>query len=453
MVFFQDYVYDGDMNGSIIRWLMGMRAGDLLGTLWPGSTATDSEFQRRRKVAVRSAQLSALALVVVAITGAIANNFANLSGLRVTLLLSLGLAYAAWNVIGTRDMVRVLLWEPGSPPLTQSLQERKGRAFFYFAIQMALAGLIYSLIEPSPKLGFLWLILLPPVAHSVILLRAPGIGIISTLGIAIFGVFFVRWHGWELLPNALLAFGFAVLFTLIFTLLAVSSETSRGEVQRLACELSEANGKLREYAVQVEELAVTRERNRLAREIHDTLGHYLTVVNVQIEAARAMLDRDPEKVRDSLQKAQSLTQEGLQDIRRSVSALRASPLDNRNLEEALRLAVETVRVSGLNAELELIGTCRPLSRPAELALYRAAQEGLTNVQKHAQATHVHLVLDFSEATRTRLTVTDNGVGSIETTGHGFGLLGLRERTHLVGGALNIRSTPSAGFALEVEVPG
>jgi signal transduction histidine kinase len=224
-------------------------------------------------------------------------------------------------------------------------------------------------------------------------------------------------------------------------------------VQRLACELSDANGKLREYAVQAEELAVTRERNRLAREIHDTLGHYLTVVNVQIEAARVMLDRDPDKVRDSLQKAQLLTQEGLQDIRRSVSSLRASPLDNKNLVEALRQAVEAVRASGLAAELELIGECRTLSRPAELTLYRAAQEGLTNVQKHAQAASVRLVLDFSDATRTRLTVTDDGVGSVEKTGHGFGLLGLRERAHLVGGALKIRTASSAGFALEVEVPG
>lgn len=453
MVFFLKHAYDGTMNRSIIQWLAGTRAGDLLATLWPAGSAVDSEFQRRRKIAVRSAQLSALALVVVAIAVTATSNFASLSGMRLAGLAVFGMAYAVWNVMGTRDIVRVLLWESGSTPPEELLQVGKGRAFFYFVVQLGLAGLIYSFVEPSLKLGLLWLVLLPPVAHSVILLRAPGIGLVTLLTIGLFGFFFVRWHGWELLPNALLAFGFAVLFTLIFTLLAVSSETSRGEVQRLACELSEANGKLREYAVQVEELAVTRERNRLAREIHDTLGHYLTVVNVQIEAARAMLDRDPEKVRDSLQKAQLLTQEGLQDIRRSVSSLRASPLDNRNLEEAVRQVVEAARTSGLNAALELIGKCRPLSRPAELTLYRAAQEGLTNVQKHAQAAHARLVLDFGEPTRVRLTVTDDGMGSVETTGHGFGLLGLRERAHLVGGDLRIRTALSAGFALEVEVPG
>lgn len=102
-----------------------------------------------------------------------------------------------------------------------------------------------------------------------------------------------------------------MLFTLVFTSLAGSAETARNEVQRLAGQLGEANTQLREYAAQVEELAATRERNRLARELHDTLGHCLTVVNMQIQAARALSNRDAAHAQAAMEKAQALTEEGL----------------------------------------------------------------------------------------------------------------------------------------------
>ena len=101
-----------------------------------------------------------------------------------------------------------------------------------------------------------------------------------------------------------------MVFVVVFTQIAVREREARAEVERLAAELTEANRKLREYADQVEELATARERNRLAREIHDSLGHYLTVVNVQIEAARAVID-DRDRALDVLRKAQLLTHEGL----------------------------------------------------------------------------------------------------------------------------------------------
>jgi signal transduction histidine kinase len=455
MVFFPSFKYDGLMIGLILHRIAQTHARDLLATLWPAGLPEDSKFQRHRKIAVRSAQLASLALVVVAIAAAAAANFGSLSLWRLAGLVLAGLAYAVWNVIGTWDIVRELLWEPGSAPPIEILKGRNDRVLFFFAIQLGLAGLIYSLLDPCPKFGLLWLILLPPVAHSVILLRVPGISIVSSLVIALFGFFLVRRHGWNLLPTELMAFSLDVLFTLVFTQLAVRSEKARGDMQWLACELSEANSKLRQYAVQAEELAVTRERNRLAREIHDTLGHCLTVVNVQIEAARVMLDRDPARAHDALHKAQAITQEGLRDIRSSVSALRASPLDNKNLGEALRQTVETFCATGLAVEFTSSGQRRVLPHPAELTLFRAAQEGLTNVQKHARAAHARVALDFSQPSKVRLTVSDDGAGAREqsSNGHGFGLLGLRERTLLVKGKLRTRTAPAGGFTLEVEVPG
>lgn len=452
MAIFAGLPYPRAMIMSAMTRFAAMRARDFVSTLWPACVAQDSEFQRRRKLAVRSAQVATVALVAVAIIASLVANSGKLAPLRTVSLIVAGIIYCIWNILGTREVVLGLFCEPTQAPPWITLQQDGFKASLYFLVQVGLATLIYSLFQPNPDLGLLWLVLLPPVAHSVIFLRATGIALVSTAIIVIFGAYFAIWHGWNLLPSALLAFGFAVLFTLAFTLLAVSAERARGDVERLACELSEANRKLREYAMQAEELSATRERNRLAREIHDTLGHYLTVVNVQIEAARVMIERDPQKAHDALNKAQSLTQEGLLDIRRSVSALRASPLDNKDLVDVLRQSVEAMSSSGLAAEFKLTGVIRPLSQPIKLTLFRAAQEGLTNIQKHSRATRACLTLDFSREDKIRLTVADNGIGSTDLATKGFGLIGLRERAHLAGGSLTIHASPSEGFALEVEVP-
>jgi len=99
------------------------------------------------------------------------------------------------------------------------------------------------------------------------------------------------------------------------------------------------------------------------------------------------------------------------------------------------------------------GSYRALRPQADLTLYRAAQEGLTNVRRHAHASQVQITLDYSAAGVVRLTVEDNGSGAAETKGGGFGLLGIRERAQILGGQVRIRSLPGQGFTLEVEVPG
>lgn len=267
--------------------------------------------------------------------------------------------------------------------------------------------------------------LLPPVAYAVFLLEWQGVTLISLLMIGFLAVNAYRWQGLTYVLFAGVAFSFAVLFTLVFNLLAVHSERARNQVQQLASELEAANQRLREYAVAAEELAVARERNRIAREIHDSLGHYLTVVNVQIEAARALELSEPKRARGALAKAQAFTHEGLQDIRRSLAALRASPLDNKPLADALRDLVSASQGAGLPTAFELRGTPRRLASPAELSLYRAVQEGLTNARKHAQAKHVRVTLDFRGCDRAAVTVQDDGIGAAPGKANdGFGLLGL-----------------------------
>jgi signal transduction histidine kinase len=178
-------------------------------------------------------------------------------------------------------------------------------------------------------------------------------------------------------------------------------------------------------------------------------------VNVQLEAARALSDRQPEAAWEAVAKAQTLTREGLGEIRRSVAALRTSPLDNQTLAGALRLLAEDSRAGGLDVVLRVLGSERPLTPPAALTLYRAGQEGLTNVRKHAQAGSAELELDFQRPNLVCLCVRDQGAGAAADPGTsgGFGLLGLRERAQLLGGAVRVQSAPGAGFTLKVEVPG
>ncbi|WP_249998109.1 sensor histidine kinase [Actinoplanes sp. M2I2] len=210
----------------------------------------------------------------------------------------------------------------------------------------------------------------------------------------------------------------------------------------------DARAALAQAQLKVEALAVLEERNRVARDIHDGLGHALTVVQMQIKAARAVLAAAPERADDLLDKAQHQAEEALREVRRSVGALREQrpPVP---LPEALRALTEA---AGLPTVLDVHGDPRPLRPDAEESLFRAAQEGLTNVGRHAHATRAWLVLDYSPP-GVRLEVRDDGAGVIGSTDGGFGLLGLRERATQLGGRLTLDSAPGDGATLRMELPG
>jgi signal transduction histidine kinase len=242
----------------------------------------------------------------------------------------------------------------------------------------------------------------------------------------------------------------AIFFVAMFAQMRLNEQQAREHAEQLMEDLKEANVQLAAYATQAEELAMTQERNRLAREIHDNLGHYLTIVNVQIEAARAVMDSDPGRALDAMNKAQELTQKGLTQVRESVAALRESPVSNRPLGEAIASLVKEAQSTGIVTEFKVAGEPHTLENKVALALYRVAQEGLTNVQRHARASRVDVLLDF-QPSEVRLEVKDNGVGAEETAG-GFGLLGIRERMQLLGGRLEISTGVGQGFCLTASVP-
>jgi signal transduction histidine kinase len=233
------------------------------------------------------------------------------------------------------------------------------------------------------------------------------------------------------------------VFIVAFTRIAQSEEQARRELER-------AHRQLADYANQVERLATMRERNRLAREVHDSLGHYLTALNVQLEIASKLMETNPARAREATAQAKQLASEGLAEVRRSVAALRPSPLDDAPLPQAIRNLVDETRRANLAVSFEQTGVARSLSPEVETVLYRAAQEALTNVRKHARASAVEVRLIF-ESDTARLCVRDNGVGRQEAR-DGVGLSGLRERVAAVGGQMRAENYPDGGFVVEVTLP-
>jgi len=242
----------------------------------------------------------------------------------------------------------------------------------------------------------------------------------------------------------------AVIFVALFAQMRLNEQRARERAQQLTAALEQANVQLAAFATQAEELAMTQERNRLAREIHDSLGNTLTIVNVQVEAARAVMKSDPHRALDAIDNIQELAQKGLTQVRESVAALRESPVSNRPLDDAIKLLVQEVNSSGIITEFWVSGEAHALEHKVALALYRAAQEGLTNACRHARASRVDVKLDFQPG-QVCLEVKDNGVG-VGQIKEGFGLLGIRERMQLLGGGLEIDTGKGKGFRLNTCLP-
>lgn len=204
------------------------------------------------------------------------------------------------------------------------------------------------------------------------------------------------------------------------------------------------------------ESAQTEERNRLAREIHDTLAQDLSAVIFQLEAAEALLvqQAEPERVQRSVTAALDLARKGLDEARRSVLDLRAAPLEGRTLPVALAaLATETDTENGPAVVFEA-EPIQPLPPAVEVGLYRIAQEALQNALRHADASRVILRLEAPPGV-IRLTVQDDGRGfdtAGMSSGSRFGLVGMRERARLLGGGFQIESSPGAGTRITADVP-
>ena len=204
------------------------------------------------------------------------------------------------------------------------------------------------------------------------------------------------------------------------------------------------------------DIGMLQERNRLAREIHDTLAQSLTGLTLRLETVDAMLqaDADRDQIRQAVQKALALTRASLEETRRSVLDLRAVPLAGRSLVGAIEALIrEEESRPGRHINFKVVGASQPLPARIEVGLYRIVQDGLTNINRHAGARQVNIELAKTPE-RVTLVIEDDGQGfdPVQVPAGHFGLIGLNERVRLLGGQLKLESSRGVGVRVEVVIP-
>lgn len=376
----------------------------------------------------------AFALVVFISYFAAFSNGSLFDPFLITVIILLGIAYITNGIYGFAYTAR---------------KRTMSAKIIYFSLQLILGGLI---VYYGRGAGFNSLILLPLVAHTAMLLDqdwmlAANVGIILTFILAVYLYSSRLAIVWASAP----IFFAGQVFILIFTQMAVTEQRARLKLETLAAELSEANKHLSEYADRVRELTITQERNRMAREIHDGLGHYLTTINMQIKAASAILSKDNKKALSLLENAQNLSSVALVDVRNSVFALRQDPVEMPPLYERIAEMAKSASSVNRNIELSIIGEPRPVNTQLDLTLFRAAQETINNANKHSKSSSVILSLDYTNPDRIELETIDDGIGSDEIN-HGFGLLGIQERVRLLNGDTQIVTSSGKGFKIKISIP-
>jgi signal transduction histidine kinase len=231
-------------------------------------------------------------------------------------------------------------------------------------------------------------------------------------------------------------------------------KTSRERAQ-LIDELTEAHRQLDIAKEKEAELAVLQERERLARDMHDTLGHNLVALSVQLEAVQRLYKVDPQAASAMVDELKTLTRTSMEELRRTLIGLRSSGLNNRSLSQALReLCVDFGQRTGLGVVTNLDQEVDELPAPVTEALWRVSLEALTNIERHAAARQVQLALSARQG-EIRLVLEDDGVGfdlqQASAAGH-YGMQGMRERVEGLGGTFTVYSSPGQGTRLVVKIP-
>lgn len=240
-----------------------------------------------------------------------------------------------------------------------------------------------------------------------------------------------------------------ILF-ILYMVLFISQQTSeKQEILNLNQQLQQANEQLRIYAEESAHTAQVQERNRLAREIHDTLGHVLTGITAGADACIQMMDDSPEMARHQMELIADTARNGMNDVRRSVKALRPDSLEKENLSGALnKMCTSMAQSSGAQIQLEESLAGLTLSQDEEDCVYRTVQEGITNAIRHGHATRVQVRCHIEDGVL-EVSVRDNGIGCKSVT-PGFGLQHMQERMLMLGGTFWYEN--SDGFCIRAEIP-
>jgi two-component system, NarL family, sensor histidine kinase YdfH len=341
------------------------------------------------------------------------------------------------------------------PRLTWSETKSLARRVAYCVIQ---AGLIYALSALTGDrvltLG-LWVTLL---AETVALLwpewQAMALAGAFYLGLMALNATLL-WGLEELIrsvPAAVLALG----GVLLYALLLAREAWNRMKAQELLQELRATQSQLQQYAEQVEKLTISQERERMAREMHDTLAQGLAGVIMQLEAADSHLESNrPAEAQVVVEQAMQRARQTLHEARRAIQALRSAALEQRNLAAALATEVSQFEVtSGVTADLVFDGEPEEIRPEVAQHVLRIAQESLSNIGRHAHARHVRVRLVQSD-TRLELVVQDDGKGfDVEAAmlrADCFGLQGMYERAQRLGATLQLESAPQEGTVLALNL--
>ncbi len=324
---------------------------------------------------------------------------------------------------------------------------RPGTVHYTLVAVLSVASVVLAWVQPDGAgvAGiFLALSLLAP------LVRAHGSVPLAVLGLVVLAVMVSAAHHGSVVTALLDAIMIGAFYGMLFLAMRL------GEANRLAERLLAELERSRAAQARVAGLA---ERQRLAREMHDVLAHSLSGLMLQLEGARMLAAAEPDDPRlpEVINRAHQLARNGLEEARRAIGTLRGDDLPGP--ERLPDLAARFEQDQGIPCRFTVRGEQRPLGSEARLALYRVAQEALTNVIRHARAERVELRLVYGPSTA-RLTVEDfapatpaddRATRPRTTTGGGYGLTGMRERAELLGGTLTTGSVPG-GFRVELEIP-
>jgi signal transduction histidine kinase len=335
------------------------------------------------------------------------------------------------------------------------------KSFIYVAIESGLI-LLAILIGGIRLFPLLCLVL---AMRSCVRFPLPGRVAIACVSFGLFVVGLGQRFQNTVLPNIrnlpgillILQVSLTLLFllSLAFILLLVNALLAERQSRE---HLAIANEQLRAYALRIEDQAALQERNRIARDIHDSLGHALTALNIQLETALKLGKANPERAHSFLAEAKRLGSTALQEVRRSISTLRADPLEGKTLEAAIySLTQGFQRATGIAPHC-LIQLPFNLPMEVNIAIYRIVQESLTNICKYAidpesvAILRVEILLE-SMPSAMHLTIRDNGRGfHTDRNRTGFGLQGMRERTMALGGRFDLRSSVGNGCEISVQIP-
>ncbi|HEV2237722.1 MAG TPA: sensor histidine kinase, partial [Ktedonobacterales bacterium] len=402
-------------------------------------------------------------------------------------LVSLALCTLGGGARGMPDYMTILIWAQTIILLAYLsagwLRRALGRAYLPLALGIASAGpVVWTAVGTALRMAHglrgaaaqvdparLYLYLLLPVLLICVQYHLREL-LLMTAGTSLLAVVLAlplqAAGGPSITPTVQQAIGRFAIFMLVGSIIVQLSKAQRAQRDDEA----RKRAQLAQYATTLEVLAETRERNRLARELHDTLAHTLSAVSVQLKALDVQWESDPAGARSTLRQAQDLTRGGLDEARRALRGLRASPVEELGLALALRHAAEEAAARGrlvlaFAAPPQLTG----LPPEVEQHLFRIGEEAINNVVRHARARRLEVTL-AQPAGATALTVADDGLGFDPAPAEGamppgwarqpsfpgaaphYGLAGMRERALLLDAALTVRSRPGAGTTITVRAP-